>query len=164
MLLKFGQLRSLPTASARNVTSVSNWLYNNGDPVADEEVLYLKNRGDLVPVLPKSKSSLRLLLEKFEGFRLFSHWRLDRPDVGRLDCADYEHVFYTSDDKMERFIAIIILVLGLVMIIASLWILNAIKAAETRLGVITMFIVLFVCLLSFTTVAKPFESLAGAAA
>jgi hypothetical protein len=50
------------------------------------------------------------------------------------------------------------------MLIAPLWILNFAPGTTTKLGIITAFIVVFVGLISFITVAKPFECLAAAAA
>lgn len=74
------------------------------------------------------------------------------------------NVHYISDEKIDRFIATFIMTLGLIMLIAPLWILAFPGGLIQRLGVISAFIVLFVALVSVTTVAKPFESLAAAAA
>lgn len=74
------------------------------------------------------------------------------------------NVHYISDEKIDRFIATFIMTPGLVMLIAPLWILAFLGGLIQRLGVISAFIVLFVALVSVTTVAKPFESLAAAAA
>ena len=71
---------------------------------------------------------------------------------------------YISDEKIDRFIATFIIGLGLIMLIAPLWVLAFLGGLVPRLGVISAFIVLFVSLVSLTTVAKPFESLAAAAA
>ena len=71
---------------------------------------------------------------------------------------------FFSDEKMDRYLAICILGLGLIMLIAPLWILAFLGELVPRLAVISAFVLLFVVLLSFTTVAKPFESLAAAAA
>jgi hypothetical protein len=52
----------------------------------------------------------------------------------------------------------------MLMLIVPLWVLNETNGARTRLAVITTFIVIFLGLIAFTTVVKPFESLAAAAA
>lgn len=54
--------------------------------------------------------------------------------------------------------------MGMVMLIAPLWVLAVTHGTMKRLGVITGFVVLFLGLIAFTTVARPFESLAAAAA
>jgi len=65
---------------------------------------------------------------------------------------------------MDRFIASIILAVGICMLIVPLWILYLVHGMAARLGIITAFIFFFVGLLSFATRATPFESLAAAAA
>ena len=70
---------------------------------------------------------------------------------------------YASDKRIDVFITFIILLIGVFMLIAPLWILEYVRRKVDRLGVITIFIVLFILLLSLTTVARPFETLAAAA-
>jgi hypothetical protein len=52
----------------------------------------------------------------------------------------------------------------MLMLITPLWVLAVTQGTVRRLAVITGFIVLFLGLIAVTTVAKPFESLAAAAA
>ncbi|KAF2107349.1 hypothetical protein BDV96DRAFT_506545, partial [Lophiotrema nucula] len=54
--------------------------------------------------------------------------------------------------------------LGMIMLIAPLWILAFVDHIVNRLAVITTFLVFFLCLVTFTTAAKPFESLGATAA
>ena len=77
---------------------------------------------------------------------------------------DDEHVHYHDDTKINHAVTLIILTFGVAMIVSPLWALEFVHGSTKRLGIITLFIVLFVILLSVTTVAKPFESLAAAAA
>jgi len=57
-----------------------------------------------------------------------------------------------------------ITVMGMVMLILPLWVLAVTEGTMKRLGVITGFVALFLGLIALTTVARPFESLAAAAA
>jgi uncharacterized membrane protein len=75
-----------------------------------------------------------------------------------------ENVHYFSDKQIETALAVILTIFGLVMLVAPLWILAFVKQTVPRLAVITAFVVVFLCLVSGTTVAKTFESLAAAAA
>ena len=75
-----------------------------------------------------------------------------------------ENVHYISDAKIDHFVTVSIMTIGLLMLIAPLWILTYLGGLARRLAVISAFIVLFVVLVSWATVAKPFESLAAAAA
>jgi len=92
---------------------------------------------------------------------LLAFWRQKTRDGA---TQDDENIHYISDKKIDRFITTLIVILGLGMLIAPLWILAFVEALKERLGVICAFIVTFVVLLSATTVARPFESLAAAAA
>ncbi|KAL2788856.1 hypothetical protein BJX66DRAFT_339903 [Aspergillus keveii] len=55
-------------------------------------------------------------------------------------------------------------VIGLVMLIAPIWILTFTEPIVLKLTIITIFILLFLSLVSFGTNAKPYESLAATAA
>lgn len=65
---------------------------------------------------------------------------------------------------MEMCIGITITVLGMIMLIVPLWVLAVTHGTMARLGVITGFIMFFLALVAFATVARPFESLAATAA
>ena len=161
LVLQHSQLKARPPVAEKDVSSLENWFYNNGNAILENETEYIKRSSDLFSVVPKSKSPLRVLLEHSHRFRLLKLWQ-----EKYVDAAGYsdENVHYFSDEKIDRFIATFIMVLGIIMLIAPLWILAFLGGLVQRLGVISAFIVLFVALISVTTVAKPFESLAAAAA
>lgn len=112
----------------------------------------------------KPTSPLRELLERSTRFRGASLWRKKTPK------GAYEHHPYPDtlrlahDARIDAFVGITITVLGMIMLIAPLWILAITHGTMKRLGVITGFIVIFLALIALTTVARPFESLAAAAA
>ena len=161
LVLQHSRLKAHPRVAKKDVCSLENWFYNNGNAILEAETEYIKRSSDIFSVVPKSKSPLRVLLEHSHRFRLLKLWQ-----EKHVDAAGYsdENVHYFSDEKIDRFIATFIMVLGLIMLIAPLWILAFLEGLVQRLGVISAFIVLFVALISVTTVAKPFESLAAAAA
>lgn len=145
----------------KDIRSLDNWFYNNGNAILAEETEYIRYPSDLFSLVPRIKSPLRLLLERSSRFRFLKWWQqktVEHPAGGD------ENVHYSSDEKIDRFVATVIMGLGLIMLIAPLWILAFLEGLTPRLGVISAFIVLFTALLSVTTVAKPFESLAAAAA
>jgi hypothetical protein len=147
-----------------DVQSVVQWLENKENAIADQEVEYLNHTSDLFQLVSKNKSSLRRLLERSDRFRTFPIWRRPSPGLCEDAIVDDEHVHYHDDTKINHAVTLIILTLGVVMIVSPLWVLEFVHGSIKRLGIITLFIVLFVMLLSVTTVAKPFESLAAAAA
>ncbi|PVH72583.1 hypothetical protein DL98DRAFT_595852 [Cadophora sp. DSE1049] len=54
--------------------------------------------------------------------------------------------------------------LGLFMLIIPIWILKYVHEAAIKLGVISVFVALFLVFVSFATVAKPSETLGATAA
>ena len=158
LFLQHTQMRSRPAAHERNVKSISTWHRNYGDAaIKVEEVKYLQRSKDLVSLVNKSKSPLRRFLERSTRFRLLGVWRENS------DSQD-ENVIYTSDKKIDGFIAFITTIIGLAMLVAPLWILAYVTGIVHRLAVITIFLVVFLCFVSSMTVARPFEALGAAAA
>lgn len=117
------------------------------------------------PKLPKT--ALRDFLERSQYFRLHRLWskRPSAQDVidSRAHYSDPD-VHYISDQRIERMLTIAITSMGVVMLVTPLWILAFVQEQTRRLGVITAFVMVFLGLLSFTTNAKTFESLAATAA
>ena len=82
-----------------------------------EETDYIRHPSDLFSLVPRIKSPLRSLLERSSHFRFLKWWQ--RKTVERPAGGD-EHVYYSSDEKIERFVATVIISLGLIMLIAPL--------------------------------------------
>ncbi len=66
--------------------------------------------------------------------------------------------------NFDAFITFIIACTGLVMLIAPLWILEFTKSSIASLAWMTGFLVLFLYMVAYATVAKPFETLGATAA
>ncbi|KAF6217660.1 hypothetical protein HO133_006762 [Letharia lupina] len=161
LILQHSRIRARPQVPKKDICSLDNWFFNNGNAILAEETAYTKYPSDLFSLVPTPKSPLRSLLEHSSHFRLLKLWQQKTFDSTTLND---KHIHYISDEKIDRFTATIIMTLGLIMLIAPLWILAFLGGLVQRLGVISAFIVLFVALVSVTTVTKPFESLAAAAA
>ena len=160
LVLQHSQLRARPKVPKKDLISLENWLHNHAYPILPVETEYLECPSDLFTLVPASKSPLRLFLERSRHFRLLKLWRKEPSDSAVKD----ENVHYISDAKIDHFVTVFIMSIGLIMLIAPLWILTYLGGLARRLAVISAFIVLFAVLISWTTVAKPFESLAAAAA
>ena len=156
-MIQHTQLRSRPKVSKQDVQSVANWFRNHQNAIHPEETQYLDERSDLFAMVPKDKAPLRRLLEKSSRFRRWSLWR-------KMPKSQDASVIYTSDQKVELFIGLINTTLGLAMLVAPLWILAFVENKVYRLVIITMFLICFLSVVTFTTVARPFESLGATAA
>ena len=150
-----------PEVHRKGILNLEHWFHNHPNAIFAGETEYIKHSKDLFALVPAIKSPLRVLLERSRHFRLLKVWQ-QKPSDSTL--AKNENVHYISDAKIDRFVTIFIMSLGLTMLIAPLWILAYLGGLAQRLGVISAFVALFVTLISLTTVAKPFESLAAAAA
>ena len=157
LFLQHSQLRHLPPVHPRNTTSITNWLYNYGNAIDEQETQYLEKTSDLIPMVPKYKSPLRRCLERWKGFRLLDLWRQqpDNPD---------KHVIYTSDKRIDLFVGLVTTIIGLAMLVVPLWVLAFVPGMVYRLTTITVFLVVFLGFVSSMTVARPPEALGGTAA
>lgn len=147
----------------RDIESVANWHHNTPHGILEAETVYLRHAHDLIRVVPKGLSPMRRILEKTTHFRLLKFWESKDPPLPRYS-AHPEELRYSSDEGIDKTIALTITALGMLMLIAPLWVLNATNWPQARLGVITGFVMLFLGLIAFTTVARPWESLAAVAA
>lgn len=82
----------------------------------------------------------------------------------RPDQVASKTAFYYSLVGVERAVAATIVMVGMLLLLGPMWALQFVAGNLARLGVITAFVVVFTALLGATTLAKPFEVLAGTAA
>ncbi|KAG4436525.1 hypothetical protein IFR05_007999 [Cadophora sp. M221] len=162
-ILQQAELKKLPQAARQDLESVQNWHFNHGgQAIAPEEQQYLTHSLDVFSVVPREKTPLRRLLDRSRTFRISSLWKSD--EAPSLPLYDQDVITYTSDKRIDRFVTVLIVGIGTVMLLAPMWILQALDRSVLKLAVITVFVVVFLGLVSYATVAKPFETLAATAA
>lgn len=142
-----------------DITSLKNWLNYRGNAILDEETRFLDHREDLVALAPKEKAPLRALLEKSAIFR--KSWLFRRSSTINKDIDQW--TVYVSDERMNRFISFLIVTIGLIMLIAPLWVLAFVSQTIYRLTVITVFTVIFLSLVSFAVDTAPVDGLVATA-
>ncbi|ERF68124.1 hypothetical protein EPUS_06935 [Endocarpon pusillum Z07020] len=157
LIIQHSDLRSRPRVPQKDVASLANWFHNNQNAILEEETDFINHRKDLFAMVPKMKTPLRRVLEQSSHFRLTRLWR-------KSPVLEDDNVHYASDVRIDQFITFTITGLGLAMLISPLWILAFVSDISRRLAVITAFVVVFLGIISFTTVARPFESLSASAA
>jgi hypothetical protein len=141
LILLYAQLRSKKSARKRCVQNVRNWLFaNHPGAISEEETGFILHDEDQTapPTIPTT-------------------------DASKLGNVNREALYYTSDKHIGVFSSIAIFVAGVVMFVAPLWILQALDDFRQRLGVITVFIFVFLSVLASSTLGKPFEMLAATA-
>lgn len=68
-----------------------------------------------------------------------------------------------SDEQVDSLASVTIFVSAMVMLIAPLWVLAVVESLYQKLGVITAFLLVFLAILAWGTLSKPFEILAATA-
>ncbi|RDL33932.1 Uncharacterized protein BP5553_08300 [Venustampulla echinocandica] len=157
------EFKKYPQPFRQDLKSLRNWHHNHDNvAIATDEQAYLTHTQDLISVIPKEKTPLRRLLERSRKFRILPLWM--QKTGPELPIYDKDVITYTSDKRIDRFITVVVVGIGSVMLIAPMWILQAMPNSRYKLAVITTFIVAFLGMVSYTTIAKPFETLAATAA
>jgi hypothetical protein len=165
LILLYAQLRSKKSARKRCVQNVRNWLFaNHPGAISEEETGFILHDEDLIPSVSKDQSKTRELFEDWMIMRTKLLLPLFRQRTHQnLGNVNRETLYYTSDKHIGVFSSIAIFVAGVVMFVAPLWILQALDDFRQRLGVITVFIIVFLSVLASSTLGKPFEMLAATA-
>ena len=123
--------------------------------IQDSEKGYLDAGEDLMYVLPKPARPWLHSMFSVYAYKLFQRRPTD------ASAFDPEMIFLPQEERRENILTRSILLVGLLMLIAPLWILEIVHGSSQRLAVITGFIILFLALVVFATAARPFESLAA---
>ena len=162
-MVQQSSLQKAPQACAQDIKSLRNWHYNHSNlAISAPETAYLSHDLDLYSVVPKEKTPLRRLLDRSRKFRIHSLWKSSK--APELPVYDQDVITYTDDKRIDRFVTIVIVGVGTAMLLTPMWILQALNRDNDKLAVITAFVVVFLGLVSYATVAKPFETLAATAA
>jgi len=174
-LLQQSALRNYDRAPEKDVKSLFRWHRNHDfKAIWKEEQEYLNSTDktpdgkikvdttDLICVVPKDKPPLRRIIDSSLFLRTLKLWEDKRRNVP--EDPGLADVSYYSEKRMDRFVTAAIVILGMAMLVAPLWVLQALGDLKKKLVVITVFVLVFLLVVSFTMVAKPFEALAATAA
>ena len=115
-----------------------------------------KGSRDIFAMVSRKKTALRRLLES--SCRWVS--RLSE----NMSSDEDEFMGYISDQRIERYLSLINTSLGMITLVARLWILAFVDHITHRLAVITSFLFCFLCIVTYATPARLFESLSATAA
>ena len=68
-------LKARPDASEFQIQNVKTWMENNNGPITAGEARFIDREGDLMPMVPTTKSPLRRLIDRYQLFRYISCFR-----------------------------------------------------------------------------------------
>jgi hypothetical protein len=159
-MASYSQIRSWRSAQRRQVENVEAWLWNHPTAIVEEEQEFIRKCGDVVALVGRIRSPLRLFLERFQPLLTCRVFRSKQ----RKDQIQSATTSYYSNTRFDGFVTTVLIILGIFLLLGPMWILQFMRNNNRRLGVITGFILLFTSLLASATVAKPFEVLAATAA
>lgn len=161
-LSSYAVIRSWTRAQDYQIANVENWVASNPGAISLAEQQFIKTGGDVVPLVFRNRSLLHRLLERYEPMLKFRRFRRQP----RPDQSVSKSIYYYSHTRVEITVSATItsIVVGVVLLLAPMWALHFVTNDLARLGVITAFIVNFTELVGASTLAKPFEVLAGTAA
>ncbi|KAI5460085.1 hypothetical protein BGZ63DRAFT_426034 [Mariannaea sp. PMI_226] len=156
-------MRQYPHPKDRDVDSLNTWHANyHCRAIATKEMRYLDSIDDLFCVTPREKSPMRRLLDKSQWLRTLSVWE-EKKRNEEMESHGMKNIMLYSDRKMDQVASLVVAAVGVVMLLAPIWILQALRSLETKLAVISVFIFTFLITLSFIMVSRPFEALGATA-
>ncbi|TKA66004.1 hypothetical protein B0A49_09330 [Cryomyces minteri] len=167
LVLYHSELKARPSAPKSTIRNVERWFEDNGNAIAESERQFIERGGDLIPMVHHEKTPLRHFLEKFEWLFSLSWVRKTKlRDHHYNKHYDSDTEVYYSDTVVDSMVTIIVLFLGLGMLPGPAWWLT--KAANSslalRLEIISIFVPLFLILLTLVVPTKPFETVAATSA
>ncbi|KAF4432519.1 hypothetical protein CFRS1_v013660 [Colletotrichum fructicola] len=160
LLCQYLNLRSAKDASAISVQNMKTWLSNMNQPIEPQEVEFLGQR-DLISTSMLKKSPAQQFLETNVGLP-FIGWlkRRSRPDETR---TTHGLVVRYDDKKFEMMHGVGMYIAALVMLVGPLWLLAALKEEWQKLVSISLLLTMFLTIMNWGIVARPFEILAATA-
>jgi len=160
LLCKYLHLKAAPGPQKSTVQHMKRWLSNRNHPIDPKEVSFLNQR-DIISVSLTQKSPLRAAVEQKILIPIMRFiWGRPGQDPS---LPAHKTTTYLSDHQMNIFSTISVFAAAITMLIAPLWILTQADATEQKLGIITSFLVVFICVLNWGTLARPFEIFAATA-
>lgn len=165
-LLQLTKMRAYEKTPRRSIKNVRNWHYNHDYSAIDkvEQAYLFDEADDLISIVPRETTPLRSAIDGSLRVRTWKLW-LDHGRTGRVAEHDAGAIEYYSDERMDAFVSAAIVAVGVSMLVIPLWILRSLAGREDMmLVVITVFILVFLCVLSFFMATKPFEALGATAA
>ncbi|KAH6682598.1 hypothetical protein B0J14DRAFT_573949 [Halenospora varia] len=165
MILMYSELGSWKCPKKRSIQNVHTWLFTNFPGVImDDEADFIRHEDDLVSIIRAEKSPTRTLFEDWVLFRVKAIRRFFEKTENDSICeADKQTRKSVSEERLDVFSSLSILTVGLALFIAPLWILQTLNVFRWKLLVITIFVILFMTILTFSTIGRPFEVLATTA-
>lgn len=163
LLLDYSHLRSQKVASSWNVTNVRNWFQNNQGAIMENESTFTNHEDELLSLSNGSSTFARRFFQNNVVYPIGKSTNLFTKQPRFMTPRDAKHVHIFSEESTETVVTASLFIAASLMLIAPLWILQAIQSMQMKLGIITIFIVVFLGFLTYCTTGRAFERLAATA-
>ncbi|KAK6854675.1 hypothetical protein PG995_009768 [Apiospora arundinis] len=163
LLLDYSQLRAQKVATRWNVTNVRNWFRNNEGAIMPNESTFTDHEAELLSISNGSSTFARRFFQNSVVYPFGRATNLFTKQPRFMSPRDARHVHVFSDESVETVVTVSLFLAAILMLISPLWILQALQSMQLKLGVITVFIVVFLGFLTYCTTGRAFERLAATA-
>ncbi|KAI0116332.1 hypothetical protein GGR51DRAFT_501039 [Nemania sp. FL0031] len=161
-LIQQSQLREYVRAPCRDIKNLQTWHTNHQNvAINEDEHRYLEHNQDLIRLRPNDKTPLRNWIDSSLTLRTLSIWKKHSRSVPGYET---NNISYYSGTSMDVFASAVIIFVGGSLLVTPIWVLQAIEKFQSKLAVITAFILVFLLVLSSAMASKPLEALGVTAA
>ncbi|RDW92781.1 uncharacterized protein DSM5745_00103 [Aspergillus mulundensis] len=144
------RLRNCAETTDRERESLKQWQMNNDQTIHENERGYLEKE-DLIRTVPKDPNPMRDLLVNSSLFRSLPFWR-PRHHEGQLPYyVGEDSVIYAEDWIIDLCAKLLIVALGLILLLAPIWLLAYLDELLSKLALVSVFIFSFSALLTALT-------------
>ncbi|KAJ8131094.1 hypothetical protein O1611_g2531 [Lasiodiplodia mahajangana] len=161
-LIQQSQLREYIRAPCRDIKNLQTWHANHQNmAINEDEHRYLEQNQDLIRLRSHGKTPLRNWIDSSLALRTLGIWKKHSRSIPKYEM---ENISYYSNTTIDAFASAIIVFVGASLLVTPIWILQAIERLQSKLAVITAFILVFLLILSSAMASKPLEALGVTAA
>lgn len=135
--------------------NLQRWFKNHPGAIIDKELHFLDEdvQNDLFPIVQEEQSPLRMLLGRWRWLR----FRFTPQNT----AGQVKHPTgtYTSETALDTLMSVIVVLVGLGLLMGTMWILHCVKGDMKRLSIVTGFGTAFTTLTCAATRHRPVEIL-----
>jgi hypothetical protein len=160
LLYHYIQLKNRPKTTPTVTRNIGLWFNNRNNPIHADEAGFLSQQ-DLISVARFEKPPLRTIFEQRVLLPLAKRWNRHQPRDETLLSENTTAI--VAPEPIDTIIAFFIFLVATPMLVVLLWALAIVTGMFRKLGIITICLFLFLGVLNWGTLSRPFEILAATA-
>ncbi|KAJ9144696.1 hypothetical protein NKR23_g5830 [Pleurostoma richardsiae] len=160
LLYHYMQLKNRPKTTPTVTRNIGLWFNNRNNPIHADEAGFLSQQ-DLISVARFEKPPLRTIFEQRVLLPLAKRWNRHYPRDETLLSENTTAI--VAPEPIDTFLTFFIFLVATAMLVVPLWALAIVTGMFRKLGIITICLFLFLGVLNWGTLSRPFEILAATA-